>query len=103
MYSGLHKKLYVSHGLVRSAKVSNGLVLSLIRLYTHMAPVLVFLKVLKTIHGFQGYTRMAECNSDKATVSSVVYTVYTDGHPYKPCVLCQTGLKEAKPIDMILV
>ena len=36
---------------------------------------------------------MAECNTDKATVGSVVCTVYTDGQPYKPCVLCETGLK----------
>ena len=34
-----------------------------------------------------------ECNSDKATVGSVVCTVYTDGQPYKLCVLCETGLK----------
>ena len=33
-----------------------------------------------------------ECNSDKATVGSVVCTVYTGGQPYKPCVLCETGL-----------
>ena len=39
---------------------------------------------------------MAECNSDKATVGSVVRTVYTDGTPYKPCVLCQTGLMLGK-------
>ena len=32
-----------------------------------------------------------ECNLDKATVGSVVCTVYTDAQPYKPCVLCQTG------------
>ena len=49
----------VSHGLVRSRTVSHGLVRSLIRLYTDMAPVSVFLKVLKIIHGFHGYTRMA--------------------------------------------
>ena len=34
-----------------------------------------------------------ECNSDKATVGSVVCMVYTDGQPYKPCVLCETGFK----------
>ena len=32
-----------------------------------------------------------KCNSDKAKVGSVVCTVYTDGQPYKPCVLCETG------------
>ena len=26
-----------------------------------------------------------ECNSNKATVGSVVGTVYMDGQPYKPC------------------
>ena len=34
-----------------------------------------------------------KCNSDKATVGSVVCTVYTDGQPYKPCVLGETGLR----------
>ena len=32
-----------------------------------------------------------EGNWDKATIGSVVCTVYTDGQPYKPCVLCETG------------
>ena len=32
-----------------------------------------------------------ECKSDKATVFSVVCTVYTGGQPCKPCVLCETG------------
>ena len=32
-------------------------------------------------------------NSDKATVGSVVYTVYEDGQPYESCVLCYTGLE----------
>ena len=44
------------YGLVRSHTVSQGLVRSLIRLYMDMAPVSVFLKVLKIIHGFHGYT-----------------------------------------------
>ena len=35
-----------------------------------------------------------ECNSDKGMVGSVVCTVYTDGQPYKPCVLCRTGFTE---------
>ena len=48
----------VSHGLVRSHMVSHGIVRSLIRLYTDMAPGTVFLKVLKIVHGFHGYTRM---------------------------------------------
>ena len=51
------------------------------------------LKVLKIIYGFHGYTRMARVYSDKATVGSVVCTVYTDGQPYKPFVLCQTGFR----------
>ena len=42
-----------------------------------------------------------ECNSDKATVGSVVCTVYTDGQPYKPCVLCQTGFMSR--ISMIII
>ena len=53
-----------------------------------------FFKVLKIIHRFHGYTRMAECNSDKAAVGSVVCTVHTDGQPYKPCVLCERGLND---------
>ena len=35
-----------------------------------------------------------ECNSDKATVGSVVCTVFTDGQLYKPCVLCETGVRK---------
>ena len=35
-----------------------------------------------------------EYNSDKATVGSVVCMVYTGGQPYKPCVLCETGLRK---------
>ena len=75
----------IPHGLSWSCTIAN-------RFNTDMAPVSVFLKFLKIIYDFHGYTRMAECNSDKATVGSVVRTVYTDGTPYKPCVLCQTGL-----------
>ena len=52
-----------------------------------------FLKVLKIIHAFTDTLEWPECNSDKATVGSVVCTVYTDGQPYKPCVLCETGFK----------
>ena len=35
-----------------------------------------------------------EGDSDKAMVGSVVCTVYTDGQPYKPCVLSETGLSD---------
>ena len=86
----------VSHGLSRSCTISNTII------HGHGACV-IFFKSFKIIHGFHGYTRMArdthewpECNSDKATVGSVVCMVYTDGQPYKPCVLCQTGLKACK-------
>ena len=45
-----------------------------------------------------------KCNSDKAMVGSVVCTVYTDGQPYKPCILCETGFKTCqitnKPINV---
>ena len=44
----------------RSHAVYHDLVRSLVRLYTVMALVSVFLKVLKIIHGFHGYTRMAQ-------------------------------------------
>ena len=40
-----------------------------------------------------------EGNSDKATVGLVVCTVYMDGQPYKPCVLCETGLRYHANID----
>ena len=63
------------YGLVRSHMVAHGFVRSLIRLYTDMAPVPVFLNILKIIHGFHGYTRMARVNSDRATVGSVECTV----------------------------
>ena len=33
-------------------------------------------------------------NTDKAMVGSDVCTLYTDGQPYKPCVLCQTGFRD---------
>ena len=56
---GLKRSLTVLYGLVRSHAGSYGLVRSLIRLYTDMAPVSVILKVLKIIHGFHRYTRMA--------------------------------------------
>ena len=93
---GLVRSHRVSHGLVRSLTVSHGLSRSCTIAYTiihgHDTSV-SFLKVLKIVHGFHGYTRRPECNSDKATVGSVVWKVYTDGQPYKPCVLCQTGFR----------
>ena len=46
------------YGLVGSHTVSRGLVRSLIRLYTDMAPVSVF-KSFKNHTRFYGYTRMA--------------------------------------------
>ena len=49
----------VSYSLSRSCTVSHGLVRSLILLYTDMARV-SFFKVLKIIHGFHGYTQMAQ-------------------------------------------
>ena len=63
-WNGLHGRLNIwshtiSDGLVRPHTVSHGLVRSLIRLYTDMAPVSVFLKLLKTIHGFYNYTQLA--------------------------------------------
>ena len=81
---GLTRSLADSHGLSRSCTIANTII------HGHGTRV-SFFKVLKITHGFHGYTRMAECNSDKATVGSVVCTVYTDGQPYEPCVLCQTG------------
>ena len=45
---------------------------------------------------FTNTLKWPKCNSDKAMVGSVVCTVYTDGQPYKPCVLCQTGLSSLK-------
>jgi hypothetical protein len=47
---------------------------------------------------FKSYTaytntlKWPECNSDNVTVSLVVCMVYKGGQPYKPCVLCGTGL-----------
>ena len=84
---GLVRSNTVLYGLVRSHTVSHGLVRSLIRLYTDMAPV----KSFKSYTAFTDTLEWPECNSDKATVGSVVCTVYTGGQPYKPCVLCQTG------------
>ena len=87
-WSGLHVRLYLG-----SRTVSHGLVRSLIWLYTDMAPVPVFKKFWKSYTAFTDTLEWPECNSDKATVGSVVCTVYTDGQTYKPCVLCETGLK----------
>ena len=62
----------VSHTLVQSCTVSQGLVRSLIRLFTDMAPMSVFLKNLKSYTAFTDTLEWPECNSDKATVGSVV-------------------------------
>ena len=83
------------YGLERTHTVSHGLVRSLIKTIIHGHGNRVsFMK------SFKNHTRLSrdtlewpECNSDKATVGSVVCTVYTDGQPYKPFVLCQTGLR----------
>ena len=56
------------------------------------------LKVLKSVQGFHGYTRIKEGNSDMDTVDSVVCTVYTGGQPYKPCVLCEIGFTRQSQI-----
>ena len=57
----------------------------------------LFLKVLKKSYtAFTDILEWTKCNSDKATVSSVVCTVYKDGQPYKPCVLCETGFNEGQ-------
>ena len=42
-----------------------------------------------------------KCDSDKATVGSVVCTVYTDGQPYKPCVQCETGFKHIDRVPTV--
>ena len=58
---------------------------------------------------FKNHTRLSrihsirpECNSDKATVGSVVCTVYMDGQPYKPCVLCQTGFRHLRRMTVFV-
>ena len=70
----------ISHGLIRSRTVSHGLSRSCTIANT-------------IIHGhFTDTLEWPEYYSDKVTVGSVVCTVYTDGQPYKLCVLCQTGI-----------
>ena len=69
-WSGLHVRLYirsrtVSHGLVRSHTVSHGLVRSLIRLYTDMAPVSVFLK------SFEYHTRLLRIHLNGPSVTRI--------------------------------
>ena len=83
---------------IRSRTVSYGHVRSLIRLYTDMAPVLGFF-----IQAFTDTLDWPECNSDKATVGSVVCTVYTDGKPSKPCVLCETGFTLALGSSVLVI
>ena len=77
-----HVRLYIrsrtgSHSLSRSGTVAYTII------HGHRTRA-SFLKVLKIIHSIHGYTRMAECKSDKSTVYSVVCTVYTGGQPCKP-------------------
>ena len=78
---GLSRSCTVSHGPLRSCTISNTII------HGHGTRV-SFLKVLKI-----DTLEWPECNSDKTTVGSAVCTVYTDGQPYKPCVLCQTGFR----------
>ena len=58
---GLARFHTVSHGLVRSRTVSHGLLRSSTIANTNIhghGTVVSFLKVLKIIHGFHGYTRI---------------------------------------------
>ena len=77
---------------IRSCMVSNSLC-TIAYTIIHGHGILVsFFKDLKSYTAFTDTLEWPECNSDKATVGSVVCTVYTDGQPYKPCILCETGL-----------
>ena len=71
----------VSHGLSRSCTIANTII------HGHDT------RVSFSYTPFTDTLEWPECNSDKATVGSVVCTVYTDGQPYKPCVLCVTGFR----------
>ena len=77
---GLTRSLMVLYHLSRSCTIANTII------HGHGTCV-SFLK------SFKNHTPLEwpECNSEKARVGSVVCTVYTDGQPCKPCVLCQTG------------
>ena len=74
----------VSHGLSWSFTIANTII------HGHGTRV-SFLKILKSYTAFTDTLEWPERNSDKATVGSVVCTVYMDGQPYKPCVLCRTA------------
>ena len=76
----------VSHSLTRSCTIATTII------HGHGIRV-KFLKVLKSYTAFTDTLEWPKCYSDKATLDSVVCTVYTDGKPYKPCVLCDTGLR----------
>ena len=76
---GLSRSCTVSHRLSRYCTIANTFI------HGHGTRV-SFFKVLIIKHGFHDTLEWPECNSDKATVGSVVCTVYTDGQPYKPCV-----------------
>ena len=67
----------VSYGLTRSCTMTNTII------HGHGTCVR-FLKVLKSYTAFTDTLEWPKCNSDKATVGSVVCMVYTDGKPYKP-------------------
>ena len=84
----------VSHGLVRSRTISHGLsrscmIASMFK-HGHGTRVSFLKKFQKSYTAFTDTLEWPECNSDKATVGSVVCTVYTGDQPYKPCVLCQS-------------
>ena len=90
----------VSHGLSSLVRPSYGLTRSLTVLYDRNYDYTRTWHPCQFFKSFKIHTRLSRihsnglsgCNSDKATVGSVVCTVYTDVQPYKPCVLCQTGL-----------
>ena len=90
---GLVRPHTVAHGLVQSRRVSHGLsrpcTIANTIIHGHGTRVSFFKST-----AFTDTLDWHECNSDKATVGTVVCTVYTDGQLYKPCVLCQTGFTE---------
>jgi len=54
-----------------------------------------FMKFYKSYTAFTDTLNWLDCNSDQATVSSVVCTVYTGGQSCKPFVLCEIGFTES--------
>ena len=78
-------------GLIRSLKVLYDLTRSLTVLYDRLYDYTRTWHPCQFFFSFKNHTRL----SRMATVGSV----YTDGQPYKPCVLCQTGLRQLAPLD----